>query len=210
MSSFFSKGTDYFSLFEKGIGISNRAAEVLQKVFADSRINEKEIEQLRGIEHEGDRHLHECAGLIADAFITPIDRSDLMNILNKIECITDSLDDIGNQIYMMHITEKNEVIDQFIKLIAEACGELCLLMTAFKQFKKSQSGIHEIAIKVNHIEEEGDALFTKAMRELFDPEANRNAVDIIRMQNLYNTLEDALDYCEDVADIVEQVIISNT
>lgn len=210
MSSFFSKGTDYFSLFEKGIGISNKAAEVLQKSFADSKINEKEIESLREIEHEGDRHLHKCAGLIAEAFITPIDRPDLMDILNKIESITDSIDDIGDQIYMMHITKKNDTIDEFIKLIAEACRELGLLMTAFKQFKKSQSKIHEIAIKVNHIEEEGDALFTKAMRKLFDPKSGKDPVDIIRMQNLYNSLEDALDYCEDLADVVEQVIISNT
>jgi uncharacterized protein len=210
MSNFFAKGTDYFSFFEKGIEISNRAAKVLQKAFAGSEIDEKEIARLREIEHEGDRHVHECASQIANAFITPIDRVDLMNIVARIESVTDSLDDIGNQIFMMHITRKNEVMGQFIELIAEACSELSEMMVAFKQFKRSQSGIHEIAIKVNHIEEEGDALFTRAMRTLFDPAAKLDAMEVIRLQNLYNTLENALDYCEDVADAVEQVIISNT
>lgn len=210
MGNFFAKGTDYFSLFEKGIDISNRAAKVLQKAFADSEIDEAEIRQLRELEHEGDRHVHECANLIADSFITPIDRSDLMSMVAAIESVTDSLDDIGNQIYMMHITKKNDVIEQFIKLIAKACSELAKMIKVFKQFKKSQKEIHEYAINVNHIEEEGDSLFTKAMRNLFDPDSKKDAIEIIRLQNLYNTLENALDNCEDVADIMEQVIISNT
>lgn len=210
MSNFFSKGPDYFGLFEKGIRISDKAAKLLKAAFADSRIDLEEIKHLREIEHEGDRHVHECAGLIADAFITPVDRSDMMNIVAAIENVTDGIDDIGNQIYMMHVTEKNETIDRFIGLISEACGELCSMMSAFKQFKRSSKTIHEISIRVNHIEEEGDALFTEAMRRLFDPSEKRETIDIIRMQNLYNTLENALDYCEDVADVVEQVIISNT
>lgn len=210
MSNFFSKGPDYFGLFEKGIQISDKAAKLLKTAFSDSKIDLEEIKNLKEIEHEGDRHVHDCAGLISDAFITPVDRSDMMNIVAAIESVTDGIDDIGNQIYMMHVTEKNETIDKFIGLISEACEALCSMMSVFKQFKRSSKTIHEISIKVNHIEEEGDALFTEAMRGLFDPSEKRETIDIIRMQNLYNTLENALDYCEDVADIVEQVIISNT
>ena len=210
MSNFFSKGPDYFSLFEKGIQISDKAAKLLKAAFADSLIDLDEITRLKEIEHEGDRHVHDCATLISDAFITPVDRSDMMNIVAAIESLTDGIDDIGNQIYMMHITEKNETIQKFIDLISDACAELCSMMSIFKQFKRNSKNIHKISIKVNHIEEEGDALFTEAMRSLFDPSKKRDTIDIIRMQNLYNTLENALDFCEDVADIVEQVIISNT
>lgn len=210
MSNFFSKGPDYFGLFEKGITISDKAAKQLKAAFADSQINFEEISHLKEIEHEGDRHVHECANLIADAFITPVDRSDMMNIVAAIESVTDGIDDIGNQIYMMHITEKDETTEKFISMISDACGELCAMMSVFKQFKKNSKKIHEISIRVNHIEEEGDALFTQAMSALFDPALKRDTTEIIRMQNLYNTLEDALDFCEDVADIVEQVIISNT
>lgn len=210
MSNFFTKRPNYFGLFEKGVKISNKAAKQLKAAFKGSTIDLEEIKALKETEHEGDRHVHECATLISDAFITPVDRSDMMNIVAAIESVTDSIDDIGNQIYMMHVTEKNETIDKFISLIFEACEELCAMMSVFKQFKRNSKKIHEISIKVNHIEEEGDALFTEAMRALFDPLNKQETIDIIRMQNLYNTLEEALDYCEDVADIVEQVIISNT
>lgn len=210
MSNFFTKGPDYFTLFEKGIGISFQSAKVLQTSFSDGVIDQNEMKELKNLEHEGDKHVHYCSTLIADAFITPIDRSDMLDIVRAIESITDSIDDIGNQIYMMHITQTNETTVKFVELIVKACEGLCTLLTDFKQFKKHQKSIKEMIVYVNHIEEEGDALFSEAMRALFDPQNEIEMIDLIRLQNLYNTMEDSLDYCEDVADIVEQIIISNT
>lgn len=210
MSNFFSKGPDYFGLFEKGISISNKAAKTLQSSFTDGVIDKNEILRLKEIEHEGDRHVHECSNLIADAFITPLDRSDMMAMVAAIESITDSIDDIANQIYMMHITKANEVTLKLVNLIVKSCEELCTLMTEFKQYKKNFKRIKEITVSVNNLEEEGDAVFSEAMRSLFDPSNPMEMIDVIRLQNLYNTMENSLDYCEDVADIVEQIIISNT
>ena len=210
MSSFFKKTPDYFSMFEKGIGISNKAAKALQAAFADSVINADEIKKLKEIEHEGDRHVHESAQLISEAFITPIDRSDMMNMVDAIEALTDSIDDVANRVYMMHIVEKDVPTERMILLIVDACEHLSTMMTAFKQFKKGREKIHEISIIVNHIEEEGDELYSGALRGLFDTENRVDAVEIIRKQGLYDSLEDALDCCEDVADILEQIIISNT
>lgn len=210
MGSLFKKSPDYFSMFEKGIGISNRAAKALQAAFADSAINGDEIKKLKGIEHEGDRHVHESAQIISEAFITPIDRSDMMDMVDAIEALTDSIDDVANRVFMMHIVKKDEPTERLIRLIVDACEHLSTMMAAFKQFKKGRKKIHELSIIVNHIEEEGDALYSDALRSLFDPENKVDAIDIIRKQGLYDALEDALDCCEDVADILEQIIISNT
>ncbi len=210
MSNFFAKGPDYFTLFETGISISCKAAKVLQTSFTDGMIDKKEITQLKEIEHEGDKHVHECSSLIADAFITPIDRSDMMDLVAAIESVTDSIDDIGNQIYMMHISKANETTVKLVDLIVKSCEGLCTLMADFKQFKKTSKHIKEMSVFVNNLEEEGDAIFSEAMRALFDPANKMEMIDVIRLQNLYNTMENSLDYCEDVADIVEQIIISNT
>ena len=210
MANFFSSGPDYFKLFETGIEISNKAAKALQSALSGSEINEAGIHKLKEIEHEGDKLVHDASNLISDAFITPIERPDMMNMVASIEALTDSIDDIANQIYMMHIEKKDETSDKFVDLIVKACEELSKLMDSFKQFKKNQTEIHKINILVNHIEEEGDALFTSAIRKLFDPANPTDTFDIIRKQNLYNSFENALDCCEDVADIVESIIISNT
>ena len=140
MSNFFSKGPDYYSLFDKGIEISSRAAQTLKRAFAGERIDEEEIKRLKDIEHEGDRHVHECAKLISDAFITPIERPDMMNLIAAIEALTDSIDDVGNQVYMMHITEKDKTAEKFIVMIASACDELCSMMGVFKKLQEKPTG----------------------------------------------------------------------
>jgi uncharacterized protein Yka (UPF0111/DUF47 family) len=210
MSSLFSKGPDYFALFEKGISITCEAARVLQKSFGDGQIDKIEIVQLKEVEHEGDKHVHECFNLIADAFITPISSADMMSLVGAVECITDSINEIGNQIYMMHISESNETVDQLVDLIVKSCDELKLLLTDFKHFQKNMKQIREKIVQINHLEEKGDEIYNEGMRSLFHPAKNIPLIDIIRLQNLYATLEKALDRCEDVADIVEQIIISNT
>lgn len=210
MSNFFSKGPDYYALFEKGISISCKAAKVLKKSFGDSKIDRIEIVQLKEVEHEGDKHVHECFRLIADAFITPISSTDMMNLVNAIECITDSINEIGNQIYMMHISESNSTVDQLVDLIDQSCDGLLVLLTDFKHFLKNMKKIKEMAVHINHLEERGDEIYNEGLRSLFDPENNIPLIDIVRLQNLYRTLENCLDSCEDVADIVEQIIITNT
>lgn len=210
MSNFFSKSPDYYALFEKGISITCKAAKVLKKSFGDGKIDKIEIVQLKEVEHEGDKHVHECFNLIADAFITPISSTDMMNLVNAVEAITDSINEIGNQIYMMHISESNETVDQFVNLIVESCDGLLLLLTDFKHFQKNMKKIKEMTVHINHLEERGDEVYIEGMRALFHPDKDIPLIDIIRLQNLYNTLEKALDRCEDVADIVEQIIITNT
>ncbi|HCW80269.1 MAG TPA: hypothetical protein DG942_04095 [Ruminococcaceae bacterium] len=210
MGNFFSKGPDYFGLFQKGIQISSKAAKTLQAAFSGDQIDEEKIKGLRAIEHEGDQHVHECGKLIADAFITPVERPDMMNMIAAIEALTDSIDDIGNQIYMMHIVKKDATSEKFVGLLVSACEELSTMMVVFKNFKTKQDELHKISIRVNHIEEEGDALFISAMRNLFDPKQEMNTVDVIRCEHLYQTMEDAMDCCEDVADAVSHIIITNT
>lgn len=211
MSNFFSKGPDYFELFVKGIDISLKSALELQSAFRkNGTITKEEAEAIKTMEHEGDLHVHQCSNMIATAFITPIDRSDIMAIIRAIENITDSIDGISNQIYMMQIATVNQTSIQFVDLIVQACQSLKELLTSFKQFKKNTEEIHQKCIDVNNVEEEGDRLYSTAMRDLFSPESNLEVLDVIRLQNLYNTLENSLDYCEDVSDIIEQVIISNT
>ncbi len=210
MSDFYKKGPDYYGLFEKGIAIACRAAKSVQKSFRDGTIDKAEIELLKEIEHEGDKQVHESFRLISDAFITPINNSDMMNLVNAIETITDSINEIGNQIYMMHITECSETVNRLVDLIVESCEKLVILLGDFRHYQKNLKKIKELSVEINRLEEQGDQIYNNGMRKLFDPAENNSPIDVIRLQNLYQTLEKSLDACEDVADIVEQIIIVNT
>jgi len=202
--------TDCFDMFEKGISIAYEAAESLKRTFGDGVINADELVQIKEKEHEGDKHIHECLWTIEDAFITPINRSDIVEILNGIEDITDSIDTIADHIYMMRFDSSNEYLRTFVDLVVLSCGQLRDLMKALKQYRKDRDKLMTFIIEVNRLENEGDQVYTQSMRELFDGCCERDALKIIKHKELYHLLELTLNRCEDVANNVEKIMISNS
>lgn len=200
--------TDYFKLFEEGISFSLKAAEALQVGFADGKIDLAEIQKIKNIEHEADKHVHRCLKLIEEAFITPIDRSDILDLVKYIENVTDSIDEVSRRIYMMRVTDCGEYAVKFVEYIVQACKKCAELMATLKDYKKNLKKINQLAIEVNNIEEAGDRLFTEAMRELFS--SNSDPVTIIIKKDLFERFEDILDNCEDVADTAEKIMTAKT
>lgn len=208
MSLFSSKDPDYFGLFETSISYSSQAAQSLKKAFEDGIIDTTELQKIKSIEHEADKHVHRCLKLIEEAFVTPIDRSDIIEIVKEIENITDNVDAIANHTYMMCINEVNEPARTLMDLVVDACLKLEILMKLLKHYKKNLKDIDDLIIEINRIEEEGDKTYLYAMRNLFEFEADAKKIIIYKL--LYEKLENALDKCEDVADIVQKIIISKT
>jgi uncharacterized protein Yka (UPF0111/DUF47 family) len=208
MSKISRKSVDYFEMFDTGMCIALKAAQQLQKAFSDGTIDEKELRHIKDTEHEGDLHVHQCIRAIDVAFITPIDRDDIVEIVKAIENLTDSIDSVANRIYMLQIKQANEYLIKFVDYIVLSCEKLKEMMGELKQFKKNPKTIKECIIEVNHLEEEGDRTFTESMIKLFTSETD--PITLIKQKDLYELLEDSLDRCEDVADIVEKVIVAKT
>lgn len=202
------KEVDYFEMFAKGITITLQAAKKLRIAFNDGIINECELKLIKELEHDGDKHFHQSLKIIDVAFITPIDRTDIVEILKGIEDITDSIDSVANHIYMMNITQSNEYLRKFVDLAVNSCERLYDLMLALKQFKKNPKNINELIVEVNRLEEEGDRTYLESMRCLFEYE--KDLLTIVKNKELYKLLERCLDYCEDVADMVEKIMIAKT
>ena len=208
MANISRKSVDYFQMFEDGSKISLEAAKKMQAAFADGMINESELKQVKEAEHKGDKHIHQCLKVIEVAFITPIDRTDIIEILKGIENITDSIDDIANHIHIMCVEEANEYMCRFIDYNVISCEKLCELMSELKRFKKSLKTILEHIIEINRIEEDGDRTYFESMKALFATETD--PVKIIKNKESYQLMEHSLDCCEDVADMVEKILVSKT
>jgi uncharacterized protein Yka (UPF0111/DUF47 family) len=201
------KNVDYFEMFADGISISLKAAKLLKLGFADDVIDKEELAKIKEVEHEGDRYVHESQKIVDVAFITPIDRTDIIDLINGIENVTDSIDNISNHIYMMHITKSDTYMRDFIEIIVTSCERLNDLMIALKHFKKDPSNsINDLIIEVNRLEELGDRVFSEGMRNLFGFESD--CLTIIKHKELYKLMEAAIDACEDIADKVEQIMIA--
>ncbi len=202
------KTIDYFEMFVKSATISRDASVKLKEAFSDGVINVEELKLIKTLEHEGDLHFHECLKIIDVAFITPIDRSDLVAILSGIEDVTDSIDSISSSFYMMCITGSSDYFSKFVDLLAESCEKLLELTVELKQFKKNHININKLIIEINRLEEEGDKYYGESMRKLFEQESN--AITVIKNKELYQLFECAIDCCEDVADMIENIIVTKT
>lgn len=202
------KNIDYFDMFVKSATITRNAAVKLKTAFADGEININELKRIKDLEHSGDVFYHECLKVIDVAFITPIDRTDLVNILNGIENVTDSIDSIAGSFYMMCITGSTDFMRKFVELLVASCEKLLELMIELKKFKKNLKTVNNLIIEINRIEEEGDKLYNSCVRNLFSFETD--AIKIIKDKELYQLFEEAIDCCEDVADMVENIIVTKT
>lgn len=208
VSLFKRNDVDYFEMFVEGSKISLKAAVALQTAFADEVVGEKELNRIREIEHEGDRLVVNSLKLLEEAFITPIDQEELLDILKAIEEVTDHIDDVASHSYMLNITQKDEYIDGFIVTMVQATEKLVLLMETFHDYKHLDfKKLNELIYDINALEEAADRIYQNSMKALFTQE--KDAIMIIRKKEIYLRLEDVLDSIEDVANHIRRILISS-
>jgi uncharacterized protein Yka (UPF0111/DUF47 family) len=198
---------DYFEMCTIGAEITLKAANALKEGFKDGIISREEQLKIKEIEHEGDHHVHRSLQIIEDAFITPIDQSDLVDILKSIENVTDHIDYVSAHIYMINIKEPDIYYNRFIDIMVLQ-AELALdLMKNLRRFKKmDMDKMYQLIKEINTLEEDADRLYIESMRELFTKETD--AKRIIQKKAIYGRMEDTCDRLEDVANSVERLLIA--
>ena len=199
----------YFENFIQCVECGCQAAMLLEENLANFDVNRlsENLDELHKIEHDADKKKHEMMGVLVKAFITPIEREDIILLSQCIDEVTDQIEDVLIRIYINNVHTIRPEALQFTKVIIRCCKVLKEIMEEFANFKKSKT-LHGLIIEINALEEEGDRLFIDSMRrlhtEVTDP------LEIIAWREIYNFLEKCCDACEHVADAVESVIMKNT
>lgn len=200
---------DYYEGFIKLAEYSYKAAKLLDDALKD--FNKDTLQQtmkiMHDIEHSADLEGHEITKRLIKDFITPIEREDILLLIHKIDDITDSIEDVLLHMYMYNVRVIKGDAIKFSQLILMSCQELIGTFKEFKNFKKSKV-LHDKIININRLEEEGDNLYTEIVRKLHL--TSENAIDIMSWTFIYNGFEKCCDACEEVANIVESVIMKNS
>ncbi len=199
----------FFSNFIESAAVACEAAELLKKdlsAFSVGALPEMLI-QMHDIENRGDVTKHKMIHELVRAFITPIEREDIMKLSQKLDDVIDSIEDILIRIYMNNVTEIREDSIAFASLLIRVCSATKQTLEEFRYFKKSKK-LKDLIIEINHIEEEGDAMYISSMRKLHS--TTKDPLTVIAWRDIYEFFEGCCDACEDVADIVESIAIGNT
>ncbi len=201
------KEANYFDMFIESVEYACNASQKLLDLVRNYVDVENKAIAMHEIEHAGDIHFHALYEQLNRSFMTPIEREDILLIGQSIDDVTDLIEDIANRFVMFNIQKLRDDTIPFVELIVKACSALKIAVSEFKLFKKSKILASKI-IELNDVEEEGDRYYMNAVRRLFTTE--KDGLEILKWREIYQIMEDCLDACEEVADVLDGVILKNS
>ena len=200
------KEEKFFDYFIETSEIICKAAGLLDDLVNNYiDVNEK-IKSIEDAEHACDTIVHKILNELNKAFITPIDREDIYTIARELDNITDDIEAAAQRFSMYNVKQVRPEALVLSKLIVNATNELKNVMLEMKNMKKSKT-LETKIIEVNNVEDEADSAFRDAMTNLFLTE--QDAVEVIKWKEIIELFENTIDACEDVANIVEGVVMKH-
>jgi uncharacterized protein len=178
------------------------ASKVLLELIGNySTLNEKNA-ILKNLEHEGDQLTHRLFTIIDRTFITPLDKEDISELTSAIDQVLDGTYGASDRLVLLKIQRPSQYMQEFANLLLTACQEIYKGVVELHKGKRESLLEHSKAI--SNCEHEGDNIYRLAIANLFDTD---DAIEIIKLKEIYETLESALDRCRDVADVIEDIAL---
>ena len=194
----------FFEMFEKSAGNLVMAAGKLADLFDDYRDVEKKVKRIKELEHEGDTITHDIMKNLHSTFVTPIDREDIALLAHGMDDVMDFIDAAARTAFLYNIaqpTPKARELASIILKVTYKLNEIMPLLHDRKCFKQ----ILEQCVEINSLENEADDILHASLVELF--ENCTDAVEIMKWREIYEQLESATDRAEDVANVLEAVVL---
>lgn len=197
----------FFSMFAEMSANLIEGARLLRAILGDFQNVEVRVQQLKGIEHRGDEITHAVLTKLNQTFITPFDREDIHHLVKNMDDVIDEIDAAAKRFTLYQITDptiwlsrQTDVLVKSTRLVGEAVRRLRDL--------RKQNGLHGKLVEIHELENEGDENNHAAIAELFS-----NATDpllVMKLKEIYELTERAIDRCEDIADTIEAIVLKNT
>jgi len=199
------KEEQYFDLFVQMTLYIGDAARELRQMLADERQNYSEYSQrIKRLEHACDELTHTISTKLNKSFITPFDREDIYLMSTALDDIVDLIDDAARAIIIFDIGEIRDYARDFASVIERMADQLREIVATLQKPKN----ITQRLVEIHRLENDGDDIYHAAVAELFHEE--RDPLTVIKWKEVYEKLEAAVDRCENVANIIESVIIKHT
>ncbi len=201
------KETSFFDFFEQHSALTvDGTREFLNMVSSGANIEAK-ARRIHEIEHETDVITHRCVEALHRAFITPIDRDDIHQLVTRMDDILDMMEDAAQSIYLYDI--RSVTLDaKRLADICVGCAENVKEAVSLLSNMENAAKILAVCAEIDKLESEADHVMRSAMAKLFRDEPDVRQV--IKLRAIYETLEGVTDRCEDVANIIEGIILDNS
>jgi predicted phosphate transport protein (TIGR00153 family) len=204
---FLPKNTDFNSLFDQASANILKAVSLFRDTVSDLEGLRGNVEKLKALEHEGDRLTHETLDKLNSTFITPFDREDIQALATRLDDILDATDAAAQRLVVFRIDAVPQRFVKLADLLVDSAREVQKAVLALPDRKKRDIALAS-CVEINRLENEADVIHREALGDLF---ANaHDAVGVIKLKDLFAFVEEATDRCEDVANVIQTIIIKGS
>ncbi len=197
------KEEKFFKYFDEAAQNIFRAAKLMKEMVDNYTEAETKAKAIFDVEFEGDRITHEIIRSLNKTFITPFDREDIYNLASKLDDVLDLIEAVTDRMIVYKIEEPTLECRKLVGIILR----MTEVITWSVSNLKSLGHVYDHCIEINRLENEADRVTRDAIGRLFDEE--KDPIAIIKWKEIYEKLEDTTDSCEDVANILESVVLKN-
>lgn len=203
------KNTDYFNSFMQLVNYSSLAAAHLHGVLSDYAPEKlpARLEEIHEIEHSADMEKHIVMKRLAREFITPIERGDIITLMNEIDNVTDSIEDTELKLYTYNISDIRREAVSMSEIIIACCDVLSSAVAEFRNFRRSEK-LQPFLTEVKNLEENADKVYTAAVRRLYTERSGPH--ELAGWTRIFEKLEKCCDTCAHVSDMIEVIALKNS
>ena len=195
----------FFQYFQQQVKLICQAADLLVEGAAAGNTHlASAAHQIHAIEEQADTVLHEIYTRLNSTFITPLDPEDIQSLSSHLDDVIDGIEDSVHRMLDYHIDPMPGTVLELCRIVQSCC---LILQKAFDALAQHKPFI-EHSIEINRLEEAADQLSRVAVRELFEKE--KDPIRLIKLKEIHEFLEQTTDYCEDVADALQNVQVKNS
>lgn len=195
----------FFDLLEQYADLARECANLLLEMFSQFETREKKWREIKVIEKKGDELLHKIVDELNSTFVTPIDREDIYSLGNQMDDILDFIEGAAERVMLFEMGPLPSRLIEMTEILFQASKELASAMPMLRNSGK----LHDMKkhyVEIHRLENRGDEISRTALAELFK---TKDAVEIIKLKEIYEFVEEAIDRNEDVAVVLENLVMKH-
>lgn len=190
-------------LEEQAKNLVKATSALVEFMSKDNIDGESSSKIIKDLEHEGDQITHKLFRILDRTFVTPLDPEDISKLTSAIDEVLDATEGVANRFVLFVVQKPTLHMLELAKVLLSASQEVELLITRIRNLK-SASVLIEHSRNIVNYEQQADTIYGPAIAELFK---TSNPIEIIKLKEIYETLEGAVDRCADVADVIEDIAL---
>ena len=202
----FPKTDNFFELFDELADKIEEGSKLFLEMAQTRDFSEEKVAKLKEIEHEADGITNKTYEKMHKTFLTPIDREDIYALVNKMDSIMDVIEATAVRVHLYKVKKPADAIIKQAQILSDAIKKVKSIVHAMRNMKNSEMILAD-CVEINTLENAGDVVLRTIMANLFENE--KDAIELIKWKDIFQLLEEAIDVCEDVSNIVEGIVLKH-